>query len=428
MNRPQGTAKLMRLFSSAVLDQAMLSAVSLLVGLVLIRRCSEEQYGYYVLALNALLLFGSLQGAFFAPPLINRMAGLDAQGRRDVVGGLYRSQQQILRRGALGAVAVAAAAWMSGLATAQVAVLMAAVAATGVLTLNREYFRMTLQAYHRPTDVLKADSVYALLLLLGGFAATFTPLPALATVCGLGLAAIAGGSLLARTLRRSEPWNPQGEPDILQQIARLGLWSTAGAGVHWAFSQGYSYLVAATLDVSAVAAIAATRLLMMPVNLLSSGLSAQMLPMASGWLQQHSAATVLRRLMLFATLVAAVALAYFAVLWLCRNWVFEHLLRKSFAQRDPLLLLWGAAFLLMTVRDQLIYVLVARSRFRQLTGTTLASALLSLAASYFAMRALGQIGAPLGVLVGELVSVAGVLALSLREVERPVAAAPCPEA
>ncbi|MBL6749328.1 MAG: capsular biosynthesis protein [Nevskia sp.] len=427
MSKPAGAALVLRMFSSAVINQALLSAASLLVGLILIRRTADQQYGYYILAVNALLLMTSLQSAFFAPSLVNRITHLDRRGRSDTVGGLYRAQRHMLGLAAAAAAALAAVLWGAGMLAAGPAILAIGVVGASLATLNREYFRMTLLAYRRPEDVLRCDAAYVALLVAGALLATLAPFPALWAVIGLAGAALVGALLLSRALQRHEAWNPAGAPGILREIAPFGFWSTAGAAVHWTFSQGYSFLVAATLDVSAVAAVAATRLLMMPVNLLSSGLSTLMLPMASGWLAAHGAPTVLRRLLLFAGGVAGAALCYFALLWLCRDWIFAHLLKKTFANRDMLLQLWCGAFLLMIMRDQLLYLLVVRSRFRTLTAITSASAVVSLLVSFWAMRRFGEIGAPLGVLVGEFLSALGIVVESLREARQRGAAATAPQ-
>jgi hypothetical protein len=47
--------------------------------------------------------------------------------------------------------------------------------------------------------------------------------------------------------------------------------------------------------------------------------------------------------------------------------VFDVVLRKQFAQRDLLLLLWSASFVLMVVHQQLLFLLIVRERFRSLT-------------------------------------------------------------
>ena len=59
-----------RLLGSAVVAQALLSAANLCVGLILIRRTDDQEYGYYVLVLNALMLITQIQTQFIAPAMI----------------------------------------------------------------------------------------------------------------------------------------------------------------------------------------------------------------------------------------------------------------------------------------------------------------------------------------------------------------------
>jgi O-antigen/teichoic acid export membrane protein len=278
---------------------------------------------------------------------------------------------------------------------------------------------MVLLACRRPHDVLRADLYYVGMMVTGVLVAVLTPAPALATVLALGLGAAVSSTLLAQTLKRTEPWSMPSRPGLLRDIAPLAVWSTAGAAVHWIFSQGYIYLVAGTLDVAAVAAIAATRLLLMPANLLSTGIGSLMLPLAALWLQQHGAGVVWRRLLLFAAGLAAATLLYAGAVWLLRDWIFADVLKKQFARRDTLLALWSAVFLVVVIRDQLLYLPAALGRFRVLTALTLASAVVSLTVGYGAMLRLGAEGALIGLLLGELLSLAGVFLIATRT--------PCPQ-
>jgi O-antigen/teichoic acid export membrane protein len=409
-----------RLLSSAVVSQALLSAASFVVGLILIRSTTDVQYGYYILASNAILLLVSLQTGFFNPPLAIRMNRLDRLGRGELVGGLYRTQYRILPVAGGIAIAIALALWYAQLLDAHTGPLVLVTAVAALAILHREYFRMVLLVHRRPYDVLRTDIFYVVLMVAGAFAAALTPAPAVATLFTLGLAAVASGTLLSRTLHRHESWNTAGSRGVLREIAPLAIWSTAGAAIHWTFSQGYIYLVAGTLDVAAVAAIAATRLLLMPVNLLSTGVGSLMLPLASGWLDRHGALRLWHRLCLLALGLAAATLCYFALLWLSRDWIFSVVLKKQFAQRDTLLMLWGAIFLVMAVRNQLTYLLAAQGRFRALTLLTLAIAVISLAASYGGMLRFGVAGALVGILIGELINTIGIAILSFRKIPRLV--------
>jgi O-antigen/teichoic acid export membrane protein len=420
-SRSSGGA-LARAFGSALVMQALLSGTSFLVGFILIRRTSDMQYGYYVLVVNALLLLTTLQGAFIQPQMVVRMTRLDRAGRADLIGGLLREQRRLLPFVAVAGALIIAALWFARLLDGQQSLLLVTATLAAIATLIREFFRMVLFAYRRPQDVLKADALYVALWITGVVLAAYSLEAAIFAVAALAVAAATSTTLLSRSVWRKESWNIRGAPGILRVLAPLGAWSLAGAGIHWALSQGYSYLVAGTLSVQSVAAIAATRLLLMPVNLLSVGIGTQLFPLTADWVHRLGVLPALRRLVLLSAGLVAAALCYFALLWVLREWIFSDLLHKQFAERDPLLLLWCGVFVLMLIRDQLINLLAARERFQLLTAITGASAALSLTFSYFAMLRLGEAGAVAGILIGELANVIGIVVLTCLEARRAVPA------
>ena len=127
---------------------------------------------------------------------------------------------------------------------------------------------------------------------------------------------------------------------------------------------------------------------------------------------------MLRRLTLIASGLASLALCYFAAVWWARDLLFAHVLHKQFAQRDMLLAIWSAVFLIMVFRDQLLYLPGSCGLYRSLAAVTGTSAIVSLAIGYVAIRYVGIVGGPLGVLAGELSNVSGIIYLSLRQVRR----------
>jgi O-antigen/teichoic acid export membrane protein len=408
------------MFASAVVMQALLSASNLLVGVILIRNTPDLQYGSYVLMLNGILLLTVLQQSFIQPQFVVRVSRANASERADLVGGLYREQRRLWPSAAALIVFISLLLWFAGVLKTPTFLIVLAAAAAVLTTLYREFFRMVLLGYRKPLQVLGADAVYVALLIGGAVLATMTSAPAAVAGLTLAFAALIGGVFCSRALWRFEPWNIRGAPGILLAITPLGAWATTGAAAHWLFSQGYNYLVAAVLNVPAVAALAATRLTIMPVTLVSSGIGTMMLPTTAAWLNTHSAPTVLRRLLLFALGLGVASLCYFAVIWFTRDWLFAHVLKKSFPQRDALLLLWFAVSLMTLLRDQLLYLLSARQRFRLMTTLTLVSALFSIVLSYVCMRYFGVIGALLGILVGELLNVVGLIVLSAIESQRQI--------
>jgi O-antigen/teichoic acid export membrane protein len=413
-----GRQTLLRNLSGGVAVQAMLSASNFAVGLMLVRRASVGQYGFYVLITTAVLLVTIMQGAFIQPPMVIRLTRFDTEQRANLVGGLLRDQRRLMPFIAIPTVLIAGFLEVRGLLTGAVAAILVCSVIAILATLRREFFRMVLFAYHRPNDVLSGDCVYCATMLIGAYLATLTPFPAATAALTLAFANLIGGSLLSRAMWHHEPWNPAAPRGMIRELAPQGGWSAFGGCVHWLFSQGYNYLVAGMLDVSAVAALAAARLLVMPVGLLSTGIGTLLFPTVARWNQNLRANQVLRRLMLFAFAIALAAAGYLLVLWLMRDWVSDHLLKKHFANRDALLAFWAVIALVTVLRDQSLYFLAARARFRLLSTVTLVSAVFSFTVSYFAMQRLGALGALYGLLAGEILNFAGITFFSALEAKR----------
>jgi O-antigen/teichoic acid export membrane protein len=410
-----GRATFLRMFSGAVAVQAMLSASSFAVGLLLVRRTSDAQYGYYVLITVTVLLLTSVQWSFISPPMIIRMSRSNQTERADLIGGLYRDQTRLLPVLGLFAAILAVVLWINGKLDLQLAATLVCGTLATIAALHRDFLRSILFAYRRPNDVLRSDSLYCVLLVAGAFAATFTSIPSAAAALTLALACFAGSRMLSAAIWRHEPWNPKAPLGMLREIAPVGALSAVGSGVHLLYSQGYNYLVAGTLDIKAVAALAATRLLVMPVNLLSTGVGTLMLPTVSRWLQHSTRPRVFWRLALVSAGLAGLACSYLLIMWFARSWVFADLLKKQFSARDGLLLMWSTIAIVMIFRDQLLHYLVARARFGTTSSMTTVSAVIAVSISLIAMRRIGVIGALLGLLVGELTTVFGIIVFSLRD-------------
>jgi O-antigen/teichoic acid export membrane protein len=114
------------------------------------------------------------------------------------------------------------------------------------------------------------------------------------------------------------------------------------------------------------------------------------------------------------------SIAYIAVMWSMRDWIFLHILRRDYAQRDLLLGIWSLVFFCTVIRDQVIFLLMARGHFKRLAGLTLFCAALGLSVTFAAIGPLGAAGGLLGLLAGEVAHVIGVLVLTAREMRAEV--------
>jgi O-antigen/teichoic acid export membrane protein len=404
-----------RILGGAVISQALLSVINLLTGLILIRRTTQAQYGSYVLIAVAAPLLAQLQNQLISPLLTSHVNVAGDEARKDYIGGLLREQRQLVAIVAAVSLIGCCLVWIgAGLRTQTALILIAGVLAT-VGTMFREFIRLVLVSYRRPYDILRADVVFATLFVGGVWLATLTSSPAALSGLALASAAAVGGLLLTRALWRHDPWNRRGPPGAFSKSVLLGSWSAAGAVIHWLFNQGYTYVVAARLDVTAVAAIAATRLLLSPLGVFSLGIGSIMFATSKLWLKHHGSQGLWRRLLLFTLGMSCVTVAYVAVMWSMRNWIFLHVLKRDYPQRDLLLGMWSLVFLCTVIRDQVIFLLMAKGHFKRLAGLTLFCAVLGLSVTSIAIRRFGAAGGLLGLLAGEVANVVGVLILAARD-------------
>ena len=408
-------ARAVRTLGAGLIIQALLSGANFAVGLILIRRTSDLQYSLYILATNSLLLLTALQTSFIQPYIVRNLATLDVSGRHDLVGALIRTNR-LWVPGLCGIALVSTVVlWAAQILTNDIALLVAACLIAGGVALSREFFRVTLFAYRRPSDVLRADLAFVAVLVGGAFAATLTQTPAMVAVIGIALAQLSGLVILQKSLWRYEPWNTGTTEHVMGKIAAAGAWAILGSGIHWLLIQGYSYLVAGVLSVKDIAAIAATRLTLMPVFVLSGGVSMLLFPITTRWVHESGSRVATRRLLGLVAGLGAAAVLYMLTMWVLRDWIFTVILKKSFPDRDTLLLLWSAVFLVTLCRDQLATLPAAHDRFRDMTLMTGFSAILWLLSSYAGMLRYGPPGAVLGILIGELVNIAGILFMIFRE-------------
>lgn len=405
-----------QMFGGAVVSQGLLSVINLLIGLILIRRVAQDQYGYYVLIVAAAPLLAQLQNQLCSPLLVRHITHSGDEERKNFVGGLFREQRYLIAIIAAVGLIGSCLVWIGDALPARTAVILIAGVLAALATLYREFVRMMMVSYRLPYDVLRADVVYAAVLIGGIWLATLTTSPAALSAMSLTIACVVGGLLLSRALWRHDPWNMEAPRGAFSQSMVLGAWSAAGAVIHWLFTQGYSYIVAARLDVSAVAAIAATRLLLSPLGVFSLGIASIMFATSTQWLKYHGSRGLLRRLLVFTLAMACAAIAYVAVMWWMRDWIFLHVLKRDYAQRDLLLIMWSLVFFATVIRDQVIFFLIAQGHFKRLAGLTFFCAMLGLCVTFIALRHFGAAGGLLGLLAGEVAHVIGVLIMAVRDV------------
>lgn len=419
MIRRLAGSPVLRLFSVAVIDQAMLSIANFGVVLVLIRYTEMAQYGTYVLVQVSIALLVSAQGAWLAGPLSVLAPKRDAAQRDQMLAVVNHGHRLWSRRLLPLALLVPPGGWALGLWDAH----MAALAASSVLLagagLRRELGRAHLLIQSRPRQVLTGDAIYLAVMIVGvALAITLSDTPIPWAVLAQAAGALAGSGHLFRALGLPEPAADAPAREVWKDMRPLGTWGTVGATVYWVQSQAFNYLLAIRMSAASVGHVNSVRLLMMPVFLLATGVSSQLLPVAAAWLHEHGLRRLLRRLMFLAAGLLVLDLAYIAVLWLARDLITVDLMAKQIPGRDVLILLWASHAILGMLHTVFQAALLALERFKVMAYLNAIAAVSSLLVMWFAVQAVGAPGAVIGTAAGEGVYLLGILLLLAQSLKR----------
>jgi O-antigen/teichoic acid export membrane protein len=403
---------LLRQFSTTVIDQVLLSAANFIIGFLLIRRTSDIDYGMFVLVQSAVTLLISAQQAWLGGPLAVVAPAKPAAIRRLMIGAVEMSQRRFLRRMSFVALVVPAIGfglhYWNGLE--------AIVVAMGIIacwtSLQREYLRGVLLIYARPHSMLRADILYVGVLMGGALLAAYGPKPAVLWAVTALIAAAMAGAAAARRSLILDPGFEQGDAAVFwREMRPLAVWATVGAMTYWIYNQSYNYVLASRINLTAVADVNAARLLLMPTIVLTVGVKTLLVPTAAAWLAESTIGRLIKRLLLFATGIAALDLVYCLSVWVFRDFLSVDLMHKTINNRDELLLLWALLSLIALYRDLLQTGLFALRQFRSLAMVTAMSAVVSLSIMWVGIASWGPAAALIGQVAGETVNLAGVIVL-----------------
>ena len=418
------SGRFLHFFGTGVLDQILLSAANFTAGFVLIRYTSDVSYGQFVLAQSAVVLVLSAQAAWLSGPVTIIAPAKSAAIRAQMIGCLGASQTRLLRRAALALLTIPLAAYLIGIWSANISLVVAGTILAGWAALQREYRRSVLLIYSRPQAMLGADAVYVTILLLGiALALLVRPVAGPLAIAALSAAGWAAATVAHRMLAVDPGWVSGNSRPFWQEIRTLGLWSMIGAMIYWLFAQSYNYVLATRLDLTAVTNVNAARLILMPVFVFMYGINNLLMPIASNWLANFGLARMLRRLAVVTILITAIDLIYFAVAWALRDWLIVDLMHKHIGDQDRLLILWACVALVFLPREVLQAALFALKRVRSMAWITGLSAAVSLSLMWLGIPRWGAAAVLIGQMAGECVLLISLALLLWRQVlQRPAIA------
>lgn len=393
----------MRKALSAVVDQALVSAGTFVLNVLLARFTTPTDYGIFVLCFSGIVLSTELQNAVITEPMMVFGSARLEGDRSRYLGAVLALQLALV---ALFVTTICAAAWLwarlveTGGAASTLIYASAALGGTHL----RELARKSFYSSFAPGRALLNDALYSALLFTGIALVTvrgdlstnvaFLILGAAGAAAGLtGLVAVGAARLVSQAEIR----------DALRLHWRYGKWMIGVSGARWSANELYYFVAAGIVGVAGSGALKAVQNVFAPISLFLSGLSNLLLPIVSGMAAPSQRRLLNRFVLAVGSILAPIALVYLAVVYLGAESTFDLLYDGAFLDYAYLLPIFGAGHVLVAAFQGPSLGLRALDRPRSVFTITAISALATVVAVIPLTSGFGLAGAAGSMLLSILV-------------------------
>lgn len=389
----------------AVLDQGLFATSNFILGIVLARWLSADQFGSFAVAQSVFLLAGTLHTGLFSEPMLVFGSARHAPRFRAYLDILLHAHWRLTGFGSLLLLCVAAGFRVFGSVALAGAFLGVAIATPFILFgwLVRRACLSRLQ----PQWAATGGTVYLLLLLTGSYVLwvvdLLSPFSALLLLGGAGL--VSGLWILGRLRHGSVSAAGEGlsRGEVFRDHWSYGRWAVASSGLSWIPGNLYYVLLPAFAGLEAAGALRAVSNLVLPITHFQQALGSLLLPALSSAAPRK---TRFHRL-LWASLAAFVggAVLYGIVLTALRTpiigWLY-HGAYKDTTGLVPIIALFPVAAALSIVLGS---ALRALEQPQHVFWAYMASTVFTITIGIWGMARWGLTGAAIGLLFSSLVTI-----------------------
>lgn len=342
----------------SILDQGILSGVSLGIGLALIRFATPEAVGQFALAMAVFFMFFSVQHSLASLPISTRIFGAADEERTAVLGVICTFDLLIIAAAAVVSITVLAAFGFTALE-------LAAAVSMILAGLWRELAR----AVRFSTDQMRA----LVTMDCAAMAITVVSIVMLwrvvepASACLFGLAIGNGAASLALGPRRH--LSPAAIGAMTRSYGpyfRLTRWTLLN-GVAWELqNRAYVFIVQMFRGAAANGALQAGRILVSPVELVAMAWSRVAVPRMAARVRAGAAEDAYAMTRINVVLMVAFALTYCAALFAGWDLIEHHLYGDRYPDIGKLVAAWGVFGVVTAPLRCLEWLFQALERFREL--------------------------------------------------------------
>ena len=385
----------------AAFDQGMISAINLGVQILLIKTVIKNDYGYYSVALAIIMYLMSFQNAVVNTPITVSIAGKTPEVKNKYISSIFSGQLLALGIASIAGLIVVFSLYSFGWSTGE-SLVAASLCLGSFGILNREFLRSYFFAEEEPIKVLKLDFYYGLIyaaLIAVSYLVFKISIPLI--IIFMGVAAGFDSLILNKRLKLNLNFT-----DIKAAYAEnwlISKWSLIGVTVTHLQSYSYLYVIGALLGSTAMADVSASRLLLMPLGLITIGWGSVVRPYGSKLREQNQLKKFFRNLLLASSSFPVIILVITLVLYFSSDWLLNTVFTSDYESVFEYLFFWAILTAVGFFRANASYGLQVVKKFKSLALLNGFTMFITVALAFFLTNQFQIKGALVASIAGEVV-------------------------
>ena len=389
----------------ASFDQALNSATSFGITLLLLKYVSKVEFGYFSIVLTIITYITWIQNAIINTPLTVLLASKSSEEEIQFSSSLFRGQNIIVILFSI--ISVSISLFIYFFYDNDIIPLIIAAASFALIgILSRTYFRQLSYAQEQPKKALKQDALFTL------FYAVFILISLLISYFNIVIVLVGMGvcNILVFTLYNVHESPKRSVKEIKAAYSeswKLGRWSLVGITVTHFQTYSYQYLIAIMLGSISVAENSASRLLISPLIFMQAGWGSIVRPRGAKLREQNQMHKFFKELIIASILIAVAISAYLILIYSASSFFKRYLFTDKYEESMDYVFYWGGVFVSQYITVNASYGLQVIKKFKDLALINVFTMIITVVLTYFFILDYQIKGALVASIIGE--SIFGVI-------------------
>lgn len=391
---------------TAIFSQGMLSISNFVIGIIMAKYTTKNEYGMYVMLFSFIGILGGYQNGLINAPLMSLVNKKIDSEKNIYIHSLSVGKDlifiPILLIMSLSFIGFGYFNNTPGYYVSEAFVLFFVT----LIFLIKEYYRTLNYVVMNTTAIFKMDMVNVIVVFLGmGILVYYEIVLSLTGIMVLGFGYFSAFLFSSNRKTFKSHINRATIKATLLENWNYGKWVILGVTSSLAKDRGYIYIVSAILGLSTLAEISATRLFLMPIGLLSLSSGQIVIAKGSKLLATDNEKEFRDFIFSFLSILLIVSGLYFVFIVFTTKYIIGILGEKYF-NLNGMIYIWGVYFLIYAIRMLIGTALIVYGEFKKQGAYDLVGSIFTLIFCIVLVFTNGRFGAIISLIIGEIVVMA----------------------